>query len=229
MATGLFDDITTSDADTRAAADAGGYRAVSGWAIGSLVLTVLSPLAFADWWLAVVPVAGIITGLIGWRQVATRPEAYVGTPLAIGGAVVSACLLLAGLATLTQVYIAELPEGHIRINYQMLQPLPGDPATEVPASAYDADGKDVLLKGYMYPGDQQEGIVQFLLVRDQGDCCFGGNPKITDRVLVNLRDADGIDFTPRLVKIAGRFVIRPAGSPEIDGGVLYHIEDAFVR
>lgn len=229
MATSLFDDVTTSDADKLAAADSGGYRAVSGWAIGSLVLTVLSPLAFADWWLAVVPIAGIVAGLVGWRQIAARPDALVGTPLAISGVVVSACLLMASLTTLTQVYIAELPEGFIRINYQMLQPLPGDPATEVPASAYDADGKDVLLKGYMYPGDQQEGIAQFLLVRDQGDCCFGGNPKITDRVLVNLQDPAGIDFTPRLVKIAGRFVIRLAGAPEIDGGVLYHIEDAFVR
>ena len=71
--------------------------------------------------------------------------------------------------------------------------------------------------------------MQFLLVRDQGDCCFGGNPKITDRVLVTLGDTHGIDFTPRLVKIAGQFTIRPAGSPEIDGGVLYHLEDAFVR
>lgn len=229
MATGLFDNATTPDLERPVPPEVSGYRAVSGWAIGSLVLAVLSPLAFADWWLAVVPVAGIVVGVIGWRQIAMRPDALVGIPLAIGGVVVSAGLLIAGLTTLTQIYIAELPEGFIRINYQMLQPLEGDPATAVPPSAYDADGEDVLLKGYMYPGSEQEGIVQFLLVRDQGDCCFGGNPKITDRVLVTLRDTNGIDFTPRLVKIAGRFAVRPAGSPEIDGGVLYHLEDAFVR
>jgi len=229
MATGLFDDVTTPDLGRPTPPEVSDYRAVSGWAIGSLVLAVLSPLAFADWWLAVVPVAGIVVGLVGWRQIAMRPEALVGAPLAIGGVVVSAGLLIAGLTTLTQIYIAELPEGFIRINYKMLQPLDGDPATAVPPTAYEADGKDVLLKGYMYPGSEQEGIVQFLLVRDQGDCCFGGNPKITDRVLVTLSDTDGIDFTPRLVKIAGHFAVRPAGSPEIDGGVLYHLEDAFVR
>jgi hypothetical protein len=91
------------------------------------------------------------------------------------------------------------------------------------------DGHRVLLKGYMYPGKQQHGIVQFLLVRDQGDCCFGGNPKITDRVLVQLSDPRGIEFSPRLTKIAGRFVVRPAGNTGIDGGVLYHLEDAFAR
>jgi hypothetical protein len=229
MATGLFDNLTAADLERTGPQDLGGYRAISGWAIGSLVLAVLSPLAFADWWLSIVPVAGIVVGLIGWRQIALRPTTLVGGPLAIGGVVVSAGLLIAGLTTLTRIYIAELPEGFIRINYRMLQPLEGDPATAVPPSAYDADGKDVLLKGYMYPGSEQEGIVQFLLVRDQGDCCFGGNPKITDRVLVTLNDTGGIEFTPRLVKIAGRFAVRLAGSPEIDGGVLYHLEDAFVR
>ena len=69
-------------------------------------------------------------------------------------------------------------------------------------------------------------------MRDQGDCCFGGNPKITDRVLVQLADPvnpKGIDFSPRITKIAGKFVVRPTISPGLDGGVLYHLEGAFVR
>jgi hypothetical protein len=81
----------------------------------------------------------------------------------------------------------------------------------------------------MYPGKQQRGIRQFLLVRDQGDCCFGGNPKITDRVLVQMADKQMIEYTPRLRKIAGRFSIRPAGAVDVDGGVFYHLEDASVR
>jgi hypothetical protein len=99
----------------------------------------------------------------------------------------------------------------------------------VPETARAADGRNVLLKGYMFPGAQVSGIRQFLLVRDQGDCCFGGNPKITDRVLVTLAEPAGVAFTPRLVKIAGRFSVRPAGAPEIGGGVLYHLEDARAR
>ena len=90
-------------------------------------------------------------------------------------------------------------------------------------------GRDVLLKGYIYPGKQQHGLVQFLLVRDQGDCCFGGNPKITDRVLVQLADPAGIDFTPKLTKVAGRFRVQPAGAADLQGGVLYHLDAARVR
>ena len=71
--------------------------------------------------------------------------------------------------------------------------------------------------------------MQFLLVRDQGDCCFGGNPKITDRVLVQLAEPTGIDFTPRLTKVAGRFRVQPTGTADLTGGVLYHLDNACVR
>jgi hypothetical protein len=91
------------------------------------------------------------------------------------------------------------------------------------------NGRDVLLKGYIYPGSRQRGITEFVLCRDQGDCCFGGQPKITDRVVVRLADPKGIDFTQRLVKIAGRFRIEPAGTTELGGGVLYHLDQAVTR
>ncbi|NCA11785.1 hypothetical protein EBR56_08245, partial [bacterium] len=164
-----------------------------------------------------------------WREIAARPTELGGKPLAGAAIMVSAGALVGGLAYQSVVYARELPPGFVRATYALLQPLPGDPPTAIPDSARELDGRDVLLKGYMYPGSRQEGIVQFLLVRDQGDCCFGGNPKITDRVLVQLRDKKGIEFSPRLRKIAGRFAVRPTGTAALDGGVLYHLEDAVVR
>ena len=224
MPAGLFD-TDGQDAEVR-------YRAIAGTAIAAAVAAALSPLAFFDWSLAVVPILGIVLGTLAYRTISQRPDEFTGRPLAIGAIVVSAVSLVAGLVTLSRAYAAELPEGYERLNYGMLQPLPGDPPAAVPDAARSMDGRNVLLKGYMYPGKQQTDITQFLLVRDQGDCCFGGNPKITDRVLVQLKDPKhpkGIDFSSRLTKIAGRFVIRPMGAPGMDGGVLYHLEDAFAR
>jgi len=229
MATGLFDSppsVAVRDTGAGAAED---YRALSGVAIAATALALLGPLAFVDWWLAVVPILGMVLGSVALRDIARRPEALTGRPLAIAAILVSAAALVGGLSRLAMVYAAELPEGFARLSYAELQPLPGDPADAVPDTARAADGRDVLLKGFMYPGKQTHGIRQFLLVRDQGDCCFGGNPKITDRVLVQLAETVGIDFTPRLVKIAGRFHVRPAGAPEIGGGVVYHLEDARLR
>ena len=227
MASGLFD--APGPLSSAATAGEERYRAIGGAVVAAAVLGLLSPLAFLDWWLAVVPALGIVLGVVAWRDIAARPTELGGKWLAVAAIVISACGLLGGLVFQSVVYARELPPGFVRANYAMLQPLPGDPATAIPDSARELDGRDVLLKGYMYPGSKQQGIVQFLLVRDQGDCCFGGNPKITDRVLVQLRDTRGTEFSPRLRKIAGRFAVRPTGTAVLDGGVLYHLEDAVVR
>ncbi|MFN5756918.1 MAG: hypothetical protein ACK54F_12055 [Planctomycetia bacterium] len=205
------------------------YRALSGTTIAAFVLALLSPLAFLDWWLLVVPLLAFVLGVVALRDIAARPDELTGRPLSLGAIGLSAVAFVGALAYLSWVYATELPEGFSRLNYAALQPLDGDPPTAVPDTARALDGRNVLLKGYMYPGKQQQGITQFLLVRDQGDCCFGGNPKITDRVLVQLRDPKGIPFSPRLTKIAGRFAVRPAGTEALDGGVLYHVEDAVAR
>jgi hypothetical protein len=233
MTAGLFDRSPESpekrDPDEGSADPADRYRAVGGVTIAALVLAVLSPLAFFDWWLAVVPLLACVLAVVGLRDIAARPTELTGRPLTLGALAFAGLMLVAGLAYQARVYSAELPEGFERIDYSMLQPLDGDPEGTMPPSALALDGKDVLLKGYMYPGKQQRGIVQFLLVRDQGDCCFGGNPKITDRVLVQIVAPRGIDFSPRLRKIAGRFAVRPTGTAVLEGGVLYHLENAVER
>ena len=227
MATGLFDSQPRPEARTASGTD-DGYRALSGVAVAAAALAAFSPLAFLDWWLAAVPVLAITLALAALGDIARRPRELAGRPLALGAIAVAAACLVGGVARLATIYATELPPGFERLSYAVLQPAEGDPPAAVPAAALALDGRDVLLKGYMYPGSRQRGITQFLLVRDQGDCCFGGNPKITDRVVVEIADPRGIEFTPHLVKIAGRFHVRPAGAPDAGGGVLYHI-DAAVR
>lgn len=205
------------------------YRALGGVTIAAAVLALLSPLGFVDWWLLAVPLLAAVLGVVGWRDILARPDVLTGRPIAIAAILVGIALFAGGLWYQATVYARELPPGFERLSYAALQPGEDDMPGAIPAAAMRMHGKDVLLKGYMYPGKQQHGIRQFLLVRDQGDCCFGGNPKITDRVLVQLTEKRGIEFTARLRKIAGRFSIRPAGSADVEGGVLYHLEDAVVR
>ena len=230
MSTGLFDSpIVPAARDAAAELEADHYRAISGTAIAAAALAVLSPLVFLGWSFAAVPAVWVVLATVALQDIARRPEAVTGWRLAVAALVGSAGLLVGGLVSLTLAYIAELPEGYARMNYAMLQPLPGDPPMAVPASALEMNGRDVLLKGYMYPGSRQRGITEFLLCRDQGDCCFGGEPKITDRVLVRITDPDGIAFTQRLIKVAGRFRIEPAGTADIGGGVLYHLDNSSTR
>jgi len=230
MSAGLFDSPPLPVSGSSSIEPSGEtYRAISGTAIAAAALAVLSPLVLIGWSFAAVPAVGMVLAAVALRDIARRPEAVTGRRLAVAALAVSSLSLLGGLGYLTRVYVTELPEGFTRLNYAMLQPLAGDPPTAVPDSAKAMNGGNVLLKGYMYPGNRQRGITEFLLCRDQGDCCFGGQPKITDRVLVRLSDPAGIDFTQGLVKIAGRFRIEPAGTPELGGGVLYHLDGATSR
>ena len=216
MAAGLFDSPTRIDAGVDELPGIDSYRAINGVTVAAAILGLLSPLAFLDWWLAVVPVLAVVLGAVAWRDIVARPTELTGGGIATAAIVVAILSLTGGLAWQSYVYATELPPGFARLNYALLQPLDGDPPTAVPETALAMNGRDVLLKGYMYPGKQQQGIVQFLLVRDQGDCCFGGNPKITDRVLVRMADPRGIEFSPRLRKIAGRFVVRPTGTETLE-------------
>lgn len=228
MATGLFDTAVSAN-DLGARPEADEYRSLSGTAVAAGAFALLAPVAFFDWWLLVVPLVGAVLGAVALLDIARRPSALTGRLLALGAAVFSTLCFAGALAWLSVVHARELPAGHERLSYADLQPLPGDPPDAIPETATAFHGRDVLIKGYMYPGARTSGIAQFLLVRDQGDCCFGGDPKITDRVLVQMADRGGIDFSPRLRKLAGRFRIEPAGTSTVDGGVLYHLDDARLR
>lgn len=230
MGKGLFDSPSRPDrSNDDRLDDAEAYRAMSGAAIAAAAVAAVSPVAFLGWWMAAVPLVGAVLAGVALRDIAARHPLLTGRPLALVALGTSLLVLAASVASHAHEYATELPDGFARLSYSELQPAEGEAVTSVPDSAKAMHGRDVLLKGYIYPGKQQTGLVQFLLVRDQGDCCFGGNPKITDRVLVQLADPAGIDFTPKLTKVAGRFRVQPAGTADLAGGVLYHLDDATVR
>jgi hypothetical protein len=63
-----------------------------------------------------------------------------------------------------------------------------------------------------------------VLVRDRGDCCYGGNPKITDQIVVTLDSALRFDYDLRMLKLAGTFHVRPPGTPGALPGIFYHLD-----
>src|SRR5476651_2718529 len=51
----------------------------------------------------------------------------------------------------------------------------GDPydASLLTPAIKNLDGKQIRIRGYILPGFQQSGITNFVLVRDNMECCFG--------------------------------------------------------
>ena len=86
------------------------------------------------------------------------------------------------------------------------------------------DGKPIFIKGYMYPTGRQTGITEFVLVKDTGQCCFGGQPKLTDMIVVKFDDGKMVNHREQvLVGVAGIF----RANAVVQSGVLtgiYQIE-----
>ena len=120
----------------------------------------------------------------------------------------------------------EVPAGCLPISYEALQPRPGEP---VPASARELDGKRVFIKGYMYPSSQMTGIREFVLCRDNGTCCFGGQPKLTDMIQVDLKEPLTLDYQTGLRRVAGTFRVEPNAAGRGMGSVLYRLDADYAR
>lgn len=202
------------------------YRAVSTAAVASLIIGLLSIAAFLDWTMLAIPVIGVALSSFAWLKVKRHPLELTGLGMARTGLILSVVFFVTGLSYLSYIYATEVPEGYERISYAELQPDPDRAGEQVPASAMDLEGKKIFIKGFIYPGREKEGIRQFLLVRDQGDCCFGGNPKITDRIQVTLVDPLRLNYQSRLHKVSGVFHVEPVKTAVggAKGGVLYHLK-----
>jgi len=197
------------------------YRAISSAAVASVILGLLSFLACLDWMWIFIPVMGIVVGLFAVARISRRRDEFTGTGVAKLGVALSMILLVAGPTRLIYDEATKVPPGYTRIFYDELQPNQQVKGELYPPSARELDGKRVYIEGYIFnPSDTK----QFLLVRDQGDCCFGGNPKITDRIQVTLVDPLRLAYRNRLFRVAGTFHVNPTQAIGTTGGVYYHLE-----
>ena len=200
------------------------YRALSSLAVTSLVVGLFSAMAWLDWIGAVIPAVGILLGALAWRQIKRRPDELSGLGIARAGLLLSIFFLTTGLTRLSYVYATEVPDGFTRISYDQLQPNPDVANEVVPPAALALDGQRVFIKGYPLSGRDIRGIKQFVLVRDQGDCCFGGKPKLTDQIQVTLADPLRLDYELRLLRVAGTLRVRPTVAAGGLPTTIYYLE-----
>ena len=130
------------------------------------------------------------------------------------------------------IYNTEVPEGYQRIVFSQLR---FNDKTSLPFSekAVEYDGKKVFLKGYVRPSDRKYDLKKFILVGDFGDCCFGGNPKITDIVGINIICDETVNYSFRTRKIGGTFRLHKRAQQVRDDkeipGIYYEIEADYVK
>jgi hypothetical protein len=75
-------------------------------------------------------------------------------------------------------------------------------------------GQKIRIRGWIHPSVfTQTGITQFVLVRDNQECCFGPGAALHDCILVEMEPGKSTNFTTRPIAVEGVFKIE-----EIPGG-----------
>ncbi len=70
------------------------------------------------------------------------------------------------------------------------------------------DGQKVRLRGFVRPGFKQSGIKNFVLVRDNQECCFGPGAALYDCVMVKMSEDQAIEFTVRPITVVGTMQLK---------------------
>jgi hypothetical protein len=86
------------------------------------------------------------------------------------------------------------------------------------------DGEKVRLRGYIFPSFQQNGITNFILVRDNMECCFGPGAALFDCIVVEMKPGKSTNFTVRPVAVTGDFTIREFLDPDGNTLAIYHLD-----
>jgi hypothetical protein len=93
----------------------------------------------------------------------------------------------------------------------------------------DLDGRRVRIRGYILPSFQQSGLTQFVLVRDNQECCFGPGAALHDCVVVRMQPGRTADFSIRPVAVAGTFRVAELRGPDGNHLAIYALEGESVQ
>ncbi len=82
------------------------------------------------------------------------------------------------------------------------------------------NGKKVRIRGFMLPSSvfQTKGIKQFVLVRDNQECCFGPGAAIYDCIMIDMEEGKTTDFNLRVMTVSGVLTIDTKSYQYPDGG-----------
>ena len=92
----------------------------------------------------------------------------------------------------------------------------------------ELNGRSIRIRGYILPTFQQSGIRNFVLVRDNMECCFGPGAAIYDCIIVDMIGATA-EFTTRPVTVEGVLTFREV--LDFDGitRAIYHLDATSVK
>jgi len=166
------------------------YIPVSPWAPIALCFGLMGLTGFLGIFGLYVAFFGIFVGIAAVLRVRAAAGEVKGTGIAILGLTLSVACFVLGTVKMAHAYSTEVPDGFQRVNF------PKDIAEKqflyiqghrkLHPDVANLIGQKVYLKGFMWATQDTEGLTQFILLKDNGECCFGGKPKSHDYIWVKL-------------------------------------------
>jgi hypothetical protein len=162
-----------------------------------------------------IPLIGIALGIVALRRVRSNPQLYSGRGAAQMGLALSTFFLFGGLGYAGFVHATEVPDGYAPTSFADFKPDDADiRAREViPPEVAALEGKKVFIKGYFRPDSAKftQNVKQFLLVRDNNQCCFGDMNLVQffDQVQVRMMRDLTVDYSSGLFRMGGVLHIEP--------------------
>ena len=150
-----------------------------------------------------------LLGLTGFIGIFGLYVAFFGIFIGIAavGLVLSVASFALGSAKMAHAYSTEVPDGFKRVNF------PKDIAEKGFVTVYGHRklepsvatliGQKVYLKGFMWATQDTEGLTRFILLKDNGECCFGGKPKSHDYIFVTLASFNDGERPPLSFRAGG--------------------------
>ena len=93
----------------------------------------------------------------------------------------------------------------------------------------ELERRRVRIRGYILPSFQQTGLTQFVLVRDNLECCFGPGAALHDCVVVRMAPGKTAHFSIRPVAVTGVFRVEELRGPAGGHLAIYAMEGLEVK
>ncbi len=183
------------------------YVPVSPWGPISLIFGVISIAGYFGMFGLYVAFMGVILSVLALFRLKALAGMVKGRPMAIMGLLLSSTSLVFGSSLMVHNYRIECPEGYLRVNFPRdiseKQFIYFGNFRKLHPDVVPLVGQKVFLKGFMWQTEKAEGLTKFILLKDNGECCFGGKAQPYDMMEVTLQDGKTTRAYFSMVAVAG--------------------------
>lgn len=195
------------------------YKPVPVLATVSIFLGVCSFAALISLTGIFVGAVAVLVSVAAILMIALSRGELGGMMFAVGGFVLALGFTAAGAFMQYNDYVNELPEGgYRRVNFPReiseKQLIVTPQGYVVPPDVRPLMEQKLFLKGYMWQSRITHNMTEFILLKDNGECCMGGDPKPWDNIRVVLPKGKHCNYINGLTSVWGTLKINRNPTPD---------------